>query len=361
MIKFLLLSILLPVLISAASLADKYPVYTYVFDEFDVDESYIDNRSFVMFVQKNEHKIKQLYERAMQREEMLPPMLRGYLMEQGLSDLLIYLAVVESGLSTDSVSPKNAVGVWQFMPATAQAYHLDICNSFDERYDPVSSTSAAATYLNKLYQQFGKWYLAVIAYNCGEGRLKRAIAMAGSDDLEILTDDEAKYLPKETREYIRKILLASMIGEGTYLDFSVDFRRKERKVVQVEVHGGCSLTKIAKMIEMKPSVLFAMNRQFKKGMAPNEKGDYRLMIPEEKLIPFYLNYDVKEDEMLSKPNLLSHMVTMGDTLEHIARKYDSSVEAIKRVNKLSDEFLELGAVLLVPVSKETFEAALRSL
>jgi len=358
---YLTILLLIPVVLFPASLADKYPVYTYVFDEFDVDESYIDNSSFVTFVRKNEKKVKQLYERSVHREEMLSPMVRRYLMERGLSDLLIYLAIVESGLSTDSVSPKNAAGLWQFMPATAQDYNLDICNSFDERYDPISATSAAIRHLNRLHQQFGKWYLAVIAYNCGEGRLKRAIMQAGCDELEVLTDEEGKYLPKETREYIRKILLTAIIGEGSYLDFSASLSERGRRTVQVEIDGGCNIKKIAKILGMQPSVLLGMNRQFKKGIIPKEKVIYRLMIPEEKLISFYLKYKEEQGVKSAKPHLISHIVKMGDTLEYIARQYGSSVEEIKHTNKLKYEFLELGAILLVPVSEKTFEKTLRSL
>ena len=55
-----------------------------------------------------------------------------------------------------------------------------------------------------IYIDDGKWYLAVMAYNCGEGRIADAIQKAGSDDLSILIDDGAKYLPSETREYNRQ-------------------------------------------------------------------------------------------------------------------------------------------------------------
>jgi len=341
-------------------LAEKYPVYSYVFDEFNVDESYIDNEDFEAFVQNNEKKIIRFYERSMQRGETLSPMVKGYLMDQGLSDLFIYLSMVESGFSTDIVSAKKAVGLWQFMPATAQHYKLDVCNGFDERCDPVSATNAAVRYLNKLHEEFGKWYLAALAYNCGEGRLKKAIKRAGSDALEILTDERDKYLPRETREYIRKILLTAMIGEGTYIDFSATSQEVHEKLIQVEISGGTDLEKLAGLLEMKPHELLSMNRQFKRGTVPREKALYTLTIPEEKMIPFYLKYELKEEKKNIKPNLLSHTVVLGDTVENIAEKYHSSSEEIKTANRLEDEFLELGTMLLIPVSRETFEAMLLS-
>jgi membrane-bound lytic murein transglycosylase D len=348
---------MIPGILFSASLPEKYPVYSYVFSEFDVDESYIDNDDFIRFVQRNEKSIEGLYVHSMKRGAILSSMVKGYLMDQGVSDLFIYLSMVESGFSPDIVSPKKAVGLWQFMSATAQHYKLDVCNSFDERCDPVSATNAAIRYLNKLHKQFGKWYLAAIAYNCGEGRLKKAIRKAGSDELGILTDERDKYLPKETRNYIRKILLAAMIGEGKYLDFSAS---GEEGLIQVEVSGGCDMKNLAKTLKMKASELLSMNRQFKQGNVPKKKALYTITIPEEKMIRFYLKYELKQETKPVLPHLVSHVVKMGDTLESIAKIYHSSVDEIKRANKLEDEFLILDSLLLVPVSRETFEALLKS-
>jgi len=355
----ILFQLLLQTALFSATLAEKYPVYSYVFSEFEVDESYIDNEDFEIFVRKNEKKLSRFYERSMQRGEMLSPMVKGYLMDQGLSDLFIYLPMVESGLSTDIVSSKKAVGLWQFMPATAQHYKLEVCNSFDERCDPVSATNAAIAYLNKLHAEFGKWYLAVLAYNCGEGRLKRAIKEAGSDELGILTDERDKYLPKETREYIRKILLAAMIGEGKFIDFSTGPESEDETLYRVEVSGGTDLGKLAEILKMKPTELLRLNRQFKKGVVPKEKALYTLMIPEKKMILFYLKYELKEEKKSFRPNLISHVVQMGDTLQSIAQRYHSSSDEIVAANKLEDEFLELGSILLVPVSREIFDEMLR--
>ncbi len=341
------------------SLAEKYPVYSYVFAEFDVDESYIYDSDFESFVLKHEAQIKRFYEHSLQRGEELLPMVQGYLMDDGISDLFIYLSMVESGLSPEVVSPKKAAGLWQFMPATAKNYKLDVYNSFDERFDPVSSTFAAINYLTRLHLQFGKWYLAAIAYNCGEGRLQKAIAEAGSDELAILLSEREKYLPAETRAYIKKILLIAMIGESASMDVGPAVSKVGNRLFQVEVARGEKLRDIAALIEMEPAELMRMNRQFKSGMVPKQKGRYKIIIPEEKMMLFYLRYEFPEMKKLRKPYLLSHYVKLGETMETIAKVYHTTAEEIREANHLQDDFLALDTLLVIPVEREMFDKALK--
>jgi len=359
-IKAVLIVLFLPLYAFSTSLIEKYPSYEYVFSEFGIDGSYIDDVDFEAFVLHNEKKIKDFYERSMKRGDALLPLIRGNLMDDGLSDLFIYISMVESGFSPAIVSPKKAVGLWQFMPATAKHYNLSVCNSFDERCDPVSSTDAAIVYLRKLHKQFGKWYLAVIAYNCGEGRLKKAIKKANTDVLHVLLDSDAKYLPLETREYIKKILLVAMIGEGRILDFTPKSSLFSRDLIQVEVLGGTKLRELAKLIDMKELELLKLNKQFKKGIIPKAKAHYNINIPYEKIIVFHLHYDEPMEEKSSlSPYLLSHYVALGETLESIAKEYNSSVEAIQRVNYFESKFLELDRLLVVPVSEVVFQNSLK--
>ena len=355
MIKIVFMVLFLPVYVFSTSLIEKYPSYDYVFSEFEVDEAYIFDVDFEKFVLYNEKKIKLFYERSMKRGDALLPLIRENLMDDGLSDLFIYISMVESGFSPAIISPKKAVGLWQFMPATAKHYNLSVCNSFDERCDPVSSTNAAIVYLRKLHKQFGRWYLAVMAYNCGEGRLGKAIKQANSDELHVLIDNDAKYLPLETREYIKKILLIAMIGEGEMLDFEPRSSMESNNIVQVEVLGGTKLNQLAKLIGMKTPALQNLNKQFKKGLIPKEKKLYKIMIPEDKMVNFYMQYEFPEEKKMIKPHLLSHYVKLGETPQSIAKQYHTTSEEIKIVNRLNDDMLELDKLLLIPVSQKLFE------
>jgi len=351
---FILIMLWLPLTLFSASLTEKYPSYSYVFSEFGVDESYIYDSSFVTFATHNEKKLHKFYKRVIERGEVLLPLMRNHLIDNDLSDLLVYISMIESGLNTNIVSKKKAVGLWQFMPITAKYYKLEVCKGFDERCDPDSSTKAAMKYLGRLHKEFGQWYLAVMAYNCGEGRLRKAIKKAGSSDLSILLNPYEKYLPKETRAYIKKILLIAMIGENEILDF----QSQSAGTMKVDVDAGTKLADIAKMLEMKLSVLKSYNRQYKNGRVPLKKKSYSLMIPEEKMVLFYMKYEPKVEEKVIKPHFISHYVLMGDTLDSLAKKYNTDAEEIKIANKLEDDFLTLDMFLLIPVTEDLFESLL---
>ncbi len=112
---------------------------------------------------------------------------------------LKYLAVIESALKPKAMSRAGAGGLWQFMRGTGKLYGLRIDEHIDERSDPVKATEAAARYLSDLYDIYDDWTLALAAYNCGPGNVKKAIRKAGGkkDFWKIYN-----YLPKETRSYV---------------------------------------------------------------------------------------------------------------------------------------------------------------
>ncbi len=340
----------------ALSLEEKYPSYSYVFHEFDVDESYLYDDTFASFVTEHEKKLRSFYRRSLDRGQEILPTMQGLLVEDGVSDLFIYLSMVESGFSSEAVSPKKAVGLWQFMPATAKQYNLTVCGIYDERCDTVSATSAAINYLNKLHKQFGKWYLAALAYNCGEGCVEKAITRAGTDDLSILTDGNLKYLPRETRDYIKKILLVAMIGENVTLGFGNDTRDSlEETLIQVDVLAGASLKEIAILLKMKEKRLLKLNSALKNGLVPKDKPLFKITIPIEKMYAFYLRYEFPEKKRKENSHMISHYVRMGETVKSIAALYESDMDQIRISNHLKDDSLTLDSFLAIPVSQQIFE------
>jgi len=120
---------------------------------------------------------------------------------------LQYVVLVESDLRLQARSPAGAQGPWQFMGPTAQRFQLRCDKAVDERLEFGAATDAALTYLEKLHQFFHNWPLALAAYNAGEGRVQKAIAVQGVNNFYHLS------LPEETERYIYRVLAAKIILE----------------------------------------------------------------------------------------------------------------------------------------------------
>jgi membrane-bound lytic murein transglycosylase D len=123
---------------------------------------------------------------------------------------LKYLAVIESKLRTSAVSRVGAVGMWQFMPATARSLGLKVSAASDERRQFIKSTKAAATYIKALHAQFDDWLLVVAAYNSGAGPVYKAIKRSGSRNFWTLE----KFLPAETRAHVKRYIGAHYFFEN---------------------------------------------------------------------------------------------------------------------------------------------------
>jgi len=120
---------------------------------------------------------------------------------------LKYVVLAESDLRTQARSSAGALGPWQFMAPTAQQFQLRSDKAVDERLSFGAATDAALSYLEQLHRLFHDWPLALAAYNAGEGRVQKAIAVQGVNNFYHLS------LPEETERYIFRILSAKIIVE----------------------------------------------------------------------------------------------------------------------------------------------------
>jgi membrane-bound lytic murein transglycosylase D len=127
---------------------------------------------------------------------------------------LIYLAMIESNFNPNARSKVGAVGLWQFMSATARQLGLTVKGGTDERKDPSNATDAALSYLSALHTRFGSWYLAAAAYNSGPGTVSKALMKVtgksqGTDEdfFRILPS-----LPRETQDYVPKLIASARVG-----------------------------------------------------------------------------------------------------------------------------------------------------
>ena len=329
---------------------DNYSKQLHVLNSLDIDASFLHDDNLLDIkdgMSKNQAKylLKVLEDGA-----EFVPMLRKMINEAGIPEVFLYMAMAESGFSTKAYSKAKASGIWQFMAPTAKKFGLEISDYVDERRDPIKSTEAAIGYLQTLHGMFGKWYLAAMAYNCGEGRVSRAIKEAGTDDLLILLDEEKKYLPAETRRYIRKIVAMASLSENINFilenDVSHLLNRGSDTIVfeKVEIKGGSPLDSVSNAVNIPLNQLLSYNPHLNYFFTPPDKKTYHIYIPHDKQIDFVNNFDEKSIK------LYVYIVKQGDTFSKISKDHGIPLQVIKDFNNLSSYDLKIGQKIFIPIS-----------
>jgi membrane-bound lytic murein transglycosylase D len=152
-------------------------------------------------------------EQALTRLRQLQPVIEPILRSEGVPADLLAVVLIESAARPMALSRREARGLWQFIPTTAQRYGLSVSAERDDRLNVEKATRAAAQYLRQLHLQFGDWALALAAYNAGEEAVQRAIDRAGRADFWILRRQQL--LPVETRNYVPAVLAAmELLGDA---------------------------------------------------------------------------------------------------------------------------------------------------
>jgi soluble lytic murein transglycosylase-like protein len=139
--------------------------------------------------------------------------IEGILESEGLPKSLIAVVLVESAADPLALSPNDARGLWQIIPATARQYGLTVGSQRDDRIHTEKATRAAARFLRDLYEEFHDWPLTLAAYNAGKQAVERAVQKSRTDDFWALSSQHL--LPEETRNYVPAVLSAmQLFGDG---------------------------------------------------------------------------------------------------------------------------------------------------
>lgn len=271
------------------------------------------------------------------------PILEHYLKRYDLPEFLKYLPIVESAMDPSATSSVGAAGLWQIMPATAREYGLVINGSVDERRDPYRSSDAAARMLADLYGQFGDWSLALAAYNGGQGRVRRAIRSAGSDDLSAI----AKYLPGETRRYLPSMMAAVYVGKY-YGKHDLHPNDKSNNLIgtrTILVQQRLSFNEISNVTGLTNAALARMNPSITGSFVPERAEGYYLRLPANALDAAMGLLQAPEVKKEHKGFKYAHVVSSGQSLEDLARVFKISVQDIMAWNGLPAPELAVGQTL----------------
>jgi membrane-bound lytic murein transglycosylase D len=208
------------------------------------------------------------FQSLLDRKARYAPMVREKLLERGMPEELLYLALIESGFSNRATSEVQAAGVWQMMPPTAMAFGLRVDGWVDERRDPVLSTGAALDYLELLHEKFGSWYLAAAAYNCGPARVARALRGREGTPSEAVIWEILPQLPPETRQFIPKLVAASTLARDPERFGLRHPSGAEVTYDQVFVPGGTSLHAVSRVVGVPTARLLELNPHLLRGVTP---------------------------------------------------------------------------------------------
>ncbi len=217
--------------------------------------------------------------RSAERAGRYAPMLSEILTENGMPRDLIYLSMAESGFNNNALSHALAAGPWQFIASTGKKYGLHIGWYVDERLDPIKASFASSRYLKDLYGLFQSWELAAAAYNAGEGRVMRATRRYRTKDFWKIR--RRRYLRRETRNYVPKIMALAIIGKNLKT-FGFEREVEFQKPLEYEVvHVGerTDLYKLAADMGTSFKELRKWNPELKRWETPAARSYYPLRVP----------------------------------------------------------------------------------
>ena len=257
---------------------------------------------------------------------------------------LALLPFVESAFNPEAKSTAKAMGIWQFMPRTGQDFKLTQNVFRDERRDVLQSTNAALDYLQRLYKQFGDWQLALAAYNWGEGNVAKAIKR--NQAMRKPTDYESLIMPRETREYVPKLMAYKNIvkNPGAY-NIVLPELENHPYFVAIEVTRDIDVNVAAQLAEMSLEDFRNLNPSFNKPVIL-AAADQQMLLPFARAELFQTNL-----ASYTKPltTWTAVKVAKSETPEQLATRLSLNAETIREVNNIPRGMrIRAGSTVLVP-------------
>lgn len=239
------------------------------------------------------------------------------------------LPMIESAYNPLAVSPQQASGIWQFIPATGRVYGLRQHQWYDGRKDVLAATQAALDYLQNLYRMFGDWELALAAYNCGEGCVSRAIARNRAQGLP--TDYASLSLPTETRHYVPKLMaLRNIVREPERYGIVLAEIANAPYFSQVSFNRKMEARQVAKLAGMDLDEFLSLNPGFQRKVIHSDSPGI-LLLPADKVEAFQANLERSG----SKGALQSYQAQRGESLNKIASRFNVTLEWLKEHNPIT--------------------------
>ena len=267
----------------------------------------------------------------------------------GLPPELALLPYIESNYDPFSISSSGAMGIWQFMPATARIYGLKDTWWYEQRHDPLVSSKAAVRYLAYLHNRFNKEITYTLAaYNGGPTLLEKRIKLNKKANKP--TKYENLKLPRQTQEYVPKFMaIAELVLNAKKYGVNLPDFPNKKVLGSVELDGQVEILAFSEFAGLKPEFVYKLNAGYTKWASPpGNKTIFNVPIELEEML------NLKKDKFIqtNQINWVTHKVSKGDSLWKIAEEFDTEVNVLKKVNYLSSNNLSLNQELLIPLSND---------
>jgi membrane-bound lytic murein transglycosylase D len=255
-------------------------------------------------------------------------------------------------------------------------YSLNYGKDIDDRMDPELSTEAAAKYLKALYRMFNDWEVALAAYNCGPGNVRKAIRRSGG---KRTFWGIYNFLPRETRSYVPQFqammyVLRYAEDHNLVLENPVYPIAYEKVLFNQEL----DLEKLAQIADLCIEDIEELNPSIQNRLIPSSHKNIALRIPKSKVAYITENKTDFADAVkltnersialrtvpgnnVSKPTTaaattkvsnrneerFAYKVKSGDFLGKIAQQHGTSVDKIKEWNNLNSNNIKVGQTLFI--------------
>jgi membrane-bound lytic murein transglycosylase D len=257
---------------------------------------------------------------------------------------------VESAFNPQAVSGAKAAGMWQFMPATGRSFELKQNVFRDDRRDVLASTRAALDYLQKLYNLFGDWHLALAAYNWGEGSVGKAIGKNQRSGLNVGYTDLS--MPMETRMYVPKLqAIKNIVAQPQSFNSRLPDIGNHPYFDTVTMRRDIDSALAAKLAEVPMEDFKALNPSINKPVI-FAAGTPQILLPWENAKIFQTNLDAYSGGRLASWTVWVAPTTMRAA--DAAKKVGMSEADFRSINNIPPRMMiRPGSALLVPRGANT--------
>lgn len=267
---------------------------------------------------------------------------------------LALLPFVESAMQPEAESHAKASGLWQFIPSTGKLYSLEQNLWKDERRDVIESTRAALDYLQKLYDQFGDWHLALAAYNMGEYGLARA--QERNRKAKKATDYTSLKLPNETQYYVPKLqAIKNIVRDPARYDIELPKIRNEPYFVALGKTRDIDVATAARLADMPIDEFRALNPSFNRPIIVGATQP-QILLPADRKEAFLSNLAAYEATGQPLASWTTHTLAAGETLSKIATRVGLSEAQLREANRIPPRYVvKAGSTILIPRDETMFD------